>query len=445
MAPQENPDIPAAPTPLPRLASAMALSAIGAYIALLTPLQLLLTLHLTRIAPNTATSAFGLITGVGALLALVANPLGGRISDRTAARFGRRRTWILTGALSACAVLAAMAWTTQVWQVALIWCAVQTLSNFQQAATTALMADQVPEGRRGTVTGILGLAAVVGPLAGLAVVAQMSNSTAQWLVVAAAGAGLGTVAALLVKEQPSTKAPGQVGPAELVQSLWFNPIQHPALGWAWLVRFLVTCALAVGTYNAFFLMGRFGVSSEEVGGLVLQLAMVSTGLIALVSVTGGFLSDKLRRQKPFVVVSGLLSAAALVLMAFAPSIPVVFAAMAAQGIAAGLLYSVDTALCVRMLPSSNDAGKDLGIVNMANTIPQSVVPLVAPPLLALGGFTALSLFLAVFGIAGAVAVRRLPEMGREGDPRFAPITRAADTVRPAPADPIRTDQTADPR
>ncbi|MDR2381364.1 MAG: MFS transporter [Bifidobacteriaceae bacterium] len=408
----------------------MAASAIGAYIALLTPLQLLLTLHLTRIAPNTATSAFGLVTGLGALLALVANPLGGRISDRTAARFGRRRTWILAGALSGCAVLATMAWTTQVWQVALVWCAVQTLLNFQQAATTALMPDQVPEGRRGTVTGILGLAAVVGPLAGLTAVAQVKNPVAQWLIVAGVGAALGALATCLVKERQASRPTGGASPLDLVKSLWFNPARYPALGWAWLVRFLITCALAVGTYNAFFLMGRFEVPADQVGGLVLQLSLVSTALIALVSVVGGYLSDRLRRQKPFVVTAGLAAAGSLVIMAVAPSIGVVFVAMAGQGIAAGLLYSVDTALCVRVLPSSENAGKDLGIVNMANTIPQSLVPFIAPALLALGSFTALYLFLALFGLAGAWAVSRLPEMGREGEPGFAPIVRPAPSPTP---------------
>ena len=44
-------------------------------------------------------AVFGLVTGVGALAALVANPLIGLSSDRTTSRFGRRHPWTLAGAV----------------------------------------------------------------------------------------------------------------------------------------------------------------------------------------------------------------------------------------------------------------------------------------------------------------------------------------------------------
>lgn len=423
-----QPEGGAAPaTPLPRLIGVMTSSMIGAYIALLTPIQILLTLHLTRISPDIsgAEAAFGIVTGLGALLALICNPLGGRISDRTAVRFGRRRTWILTGALSGCLVLTAMAWTTQVWQVALIWCAVQALLNFQQAATSALLADQVPYQRRGTVSGLIGLAAAVGPLLGITAVSLIADPVAQWLVVAGAGALLGTLATLLLRDPQHVPPPGRrgLGLKELATSFWLNPRKHPAFGWAWLVRFLITCAYAAGSYNAFFLMQRFGVAPTEVAAIVLSMSLLTVGLLALASASSGFISDKIGRQKPFVIAAGLTAAAALALQAFAPSIAVVYVAVGLLGAGTGLFFAVDAALCVRTLPSAEDTGKDFAIINMANTIPQSFVPFVAPALLALGGFDALYLTLALFGVAGAVLVRRLPDLGQENDPRFAPITR----------------------
>jgi hypothetical protein len=70
---------------------------------------------------------------------------------------------------------------------------------------------------------------------------------------------------------------------------------------------------------------------------------------------------------------------------------------------------------------------------MANTLPQSFVPFIAPLLLALGGFAALYVTLAVLGIIGAMFVLRLPELGREGDARWAQITREDLVAAPAPA------------
>jgi MFS family permease len=412
-------------TPLPRLIAAMFSSNVGALIALLTPLQLLLTLQTTRIAGEGAAAAFGMITGIGALFALVANPLAGRISDRTAARFGRRRTWILTGAIGGALAVFATAFTTEVWQVAVIWCITQTLFNFQQAATSALLADQVPKFRRGTVSGFVGLAAAVGPLVGIAAVSAMTDPLLQWGTIAIVSLALGLLAVLLLRDPQHHPSPDQAGLnlKQLLLSFWLNPWKHPAFGWAWLVRFLITCAYASGTYNAFFLMDRFGIPPELVGGTVLLLSLISVGLLALTSVVAGPISDRLRRQKPFVIAAGVLGAGALVLQGFAPTIEIVYLAVAILGIGTGLFFSIDSALCVRMLPSAENAGKDFAIINIANTLPQSFVPFIAPMLLALGGFGALYVTLAVFGILGALFVLRLPELGREGDPRWAQITR----------------------
>ncbi|MFC7593271.1 MFS transporter [Nonomuraea antimicrobica] len=222
-------ELAAPATPLPRLLLAMTSSNVGALVALLTPLQLLLTLQVTRIAGDGAAGAFGVITGFGALFALVANPLAGRISDRTAARFGRRRTWMLSGALAGSLVVFAHAFTTEVWQVAVVWCATQTIFNFQLAATSALLADQVPAGRRGTVSGFIGLAAAVGPLIGIAGVSASSQLVVQWGVVAVVAALLGVLAVVLLRDPQHPRAAGQpgLGLVELVKSYWLNPWRHP--------------------------------------------------------------------------------------------------------------------------------------------------------------------------------------------------------------------------
>lgn len=69
-----------------------------------------------------------------------------------------------------------------------------------------------------------------------------------------------------------------------------------------------------------------------------------------------------------------------------------------------------------------DTGKDLAIFNIANSLPQSLVPFAAPALLALGGYPTLFLTLAALGLLGVVAILRVPEVGSENAPgRTAPI------------------------
>jgi MFS family permease len=403
----------------------MLASDFGLLMALATPLQLLLTLHLLQIAQNSAQASLGVITGFGALIGLVANPIGGRISDRTAARFGRRRTWILTGGLVGAAVLFAVVFTTEVWQVALVWCIVCAAFNFQLAATSALMPDQIRPERRGTASGLIGLAAAAGPLFGLFVVSMLQDPVAQWAVVAVIAAVLAVFAVLVIRDPQHSRREGEggLGVVELLKSFWLNPWKHPAFGWAWTVRFLIMCGYSAGGYTAFYLIDRFEVPTELLSQQVLLLAVISVATLAISSVGGGFLSDKLRRQKPFVVAAGVLGAGGLVMMAFAPSLAFVYLATAAIGLGTGLFLAVDSALCVRMLPSTENAGKDFAIINIANTLPQSLVPFVAPLLIAAGGYIGLYITIACVALLGAVAVLRLPEIGREGDRHWAVITR----------------------
>jgi MFS family permease len=413
-------------TPFPRLASAMFSSSVGVLIALFTPLQLLLTLKLTAVAGESAVAAFGVVTGAGALCALVAGPVAGRISDRTAVRFGRRRTWILTGALLGSLVVFAGGFATTGWQVGLAWCAMQVIFNFQIAATNALLADQVPAARRSTVSGFLGLALAVGPLLGIAAVSGLSSPVAQWGIVAGISAFAGVLAVVLLRDPRHTRYPGRPGlnVRELVKSFWLNPRNHPAFGWAWLVRFSLYCAYSSSTYNAFFVMSRFGVAPGQVGRVVLVMSALVVGLLAITSVVAGLISDRVRRQKPFVIAAGLLAAGGLVLMTAATTLGAVYGAMAMLGIAMGQFVAIDNAICIRMLPNEENVGRDLGIINLASTLPQSVVPFIAPFLLYLGGFPMFYGTLAVIACAGAAVVFHLPEIGREGDPRWAVITRA---------------------
>ena len=420
-----------ATTPFGRLVGALIASYGGAFITQVVPPSLLLSLHLTHIAGAGAAAAFSLVVGLGGFFALIANPLGGRLSDRTVARFGRRRSWILTGGLGAGLVMFAMIYTTQVWQVAVVWCLVQTLVNFQFAAGAAAVVDQIPAAKRGSVSGAIGFMAAGAPILGLgAVSAASGNLPLQWSIVGGA-ASVGAVLAVMLLRDPQHVPRSHDGGlprltlAELLKSFWLSPRRHPAFGWAWLVRFLITCTFASATYNAFLLMDRFKFAADAVAPVVLQLTLVSIVPVAVGCFLFGWLSDRVRRQKPFVIGGGAVAAAGLAFLAFATSLTAVFLATGLIGVGFGMFLATDFALCLRVLPDAESVGKDFAVLNMASALPASFVPFIAPGLLWLGGYTAFYLALAVLGLLGAAACVRIPEIGREGDPRFAPITRGA--------------------
>jgi MFS family permease len=59
--------------------------------------------------------------------------------------------------------------------------------------------------------------------------------------------------------------------------------------------------------------------------------------------------------------------------------------MAIAGLGFGTYLAVDLALVADVLPDTDNAAKDLGVLNIAGALPSSVAPAIAPAILAIGG------------------------------------------------------------
>jgi MFS family permease len=74
------------------------LAYMGLWLALLAPIIVTLPLKISGlVGSGKAPGALSLVAGVGAILAMLGNPLFGKLSDRTTSRFGMRRPWMLGG------------------------------------------------------------------------------------------------------------------------------------------------------------------------------------------------------------------------------------------------------------------------------------------------------------------------------------------------------------
>ena len=62
---------------------------------------------------------------------------------------------------------------------------------------------------------------------------------------------------------------------------------------------------------------------------------------------------------------------------FVPSWPLLLVTAGVLGAGLGIYLSVDVALVTLVLPSANNRAKDMGIINIANTLPQSLAPALA--------------------------------------------------------------------
>jgi MFS family permease len=381
-----------------------ALAYIGTWLALLTPVLITLALRVRELAPADAPVKQSLVLGVGAFFALIGNPLFGRLSDRTTSRFGMRRPWLLGGVLCGSAALLLIATADSITTVLIGWCLAQLAFNAVLAAIIAVLPDQIPAAQRGTVAGVLGICLPLGQVSGTFVVQSVASSTLLMFMVPAAIGMLSVL--LLVVVLPDrrlrTEQLPPLGASDLREIYWVSPRLHPDFAWAWLSRLLLVLGTAfINTYQPFYLIDKLGQSAADTPGLIFKSILVQATAIVAVSIVCGRLSDAIGRRKVFVWTGGLVYAVGLWIIAAAPDYSVFLLGMATTGLGHGIYFSVDLALVTEVLPNRwRDAAKDLGILNVANALPQALAPALGPFILAFSG----SNYTWLYAVAGFIAL-----------------------------------------
>ncbi|MEV4642680.1 MFS transporter [Actinoplanes sp. NPDC049548] len=384
----------------------LALANLGLWVGYYGPLQVLLPNQVEDVAGADKTTVLGVVTGVGALVAVVTGPVAGALSDATTARTGRRHTWTAIGAVTGLAGLALLAGQRTVLGLALCWCLAQAGLNMLQAGITAIVPDRTPVRQRGLVSGWVGLAQSFGVVLGVVLVTSVV--TGGYLLTGVLVV-LTAVPFVLFTRDPAV--PPELAPRFSLRSLpaafRFRPREAPDFAWAWATRFLVQLGNAMATlYLLYFLRDRVHHPDAEQGLLVLVL--VNTAATLLTVVAGGVVSDRSGRRKPSVILSGYVMAGATALLALWPTWPGALVAAAVLGLGFGVYLSVDQALITQVLPQARDRARDLGIINIANSAPQVLGPALAFPIVSyLGGYPALYLAVSAVTVLGSVLVTRI--------------------------------------
>ncbi|HWH98313.1 MAG TPA: MFS transporter [Pseudolysinimonas sp.] len=393
-----------------RWMAAFATAWLGIWMAQLTPVQLLLPLQVEQLRTRAdwvdSVVAFGVISGIAGGLALIAYPLAGALSDRTTGRFGRRKPWILGGAVVFAAALVLLGLQSTLIGVGVFWSLAILGFCVLTAALTATISDQVPVEQRGVVSGWIATPQAVGLVLGLVIVDALVLGVLLGHVVMAVIL-LVTVIPFLVLAHDAPLSPADRPPLTgraLLGGFWISPRRHPDFGWTLLSRVLVNVGNALGTTLLLYFL-LFGLEREDAKGDLIVLSLVYVVFIVLSSLLLGRWSDRVGRRKPFVVVSALFQAVAAGLLAFVPDFTVAIIAGALLGIGYGAFLSVDQALATQVLPNPATRGKDLGIMNIATTVPQAAAPLLGAWIVAeVTGFSGLLIISGAVTILGALAV-----------------------------------------
>ncbi|MFD1714346.1 MFS transporter [Amnibacterium flavum] len=383
---------------------------LGVWLAQLTPIQLLLPAQIDRLAPGDwldSVIAFGVISGIAGLFALIAFPVAGALSDLTRSRFGRRRTWIVIGAGVFAAGLVLLGFQHDYLGIGIAWTI--TLVGFCviSSALTALIGDLIPVSRRGTISAWIGGPQALGTILGLLLVTEVFTGVLDgYLAVAAVLVVLVIPFVATTPDEPSTI---RTRPSlhSLLAGMWIDPRQHPDFAFTLAGRVLVNLGNALGTTLLLYFL-LYGLGDENAEDDLVLLSLVYLVFLIAATFLGGMLSDRLGRRRLFVGVAAVFQGVAAAMLIVSPSLPTTFVGGALLGLGYGCFLSVDQALATQVLPDPESRGKDLGIMNVAMAVPQAMGPLVGAGLVAAtGGFGAVFGAAAVLSIAGAVVVSRV--------------------------------------
>jgi MFS family permease len=382
----------------------MVLAQFGVFMAFITPIAISLAVRLGELAPDNQ-EYLGYITGAGALWVMLTAPFMGIWSDRTRTRIGRRRPFMIGGMVVGVLSLFVMALAPSVLVLGAGWILAQwgwgtVLANLQNST-----ADRLPESQRGKVAGLTGFATQVAPVIGvIATIGVTGNALLLFLIPGIVGVVLVTLFVTLVHEDDSRALPlERIGVAGVLSKYVYNPRKYPDFSWNWLARFLFYFGLTLNTtFTAFFFADRLGVSITEVSGVIGTLGAVGILATTAGALGGGFMSDRFRRRKIFLVAGGAIMAAGMVTMALSSDLPFLFAGSLIVSLGIGLFAAVDQALLLDVLPEKQtDAGRFMGITGFATSIPQAAAPFIASGILLIGVTGAAKNYSLLFIIAAA--------------------------------------------
>ena len=327
-------------------------------------------------------------------MASLANFAFGILSDSSRTR----RAWIIAGLVLSNALLLVIGEARSVGAIVLLVMVWQVALNMMLAPLMAWAGECFPDEQKGVLGGALALSPALGALAG---------SLVTWAGLVAPEARLGLVAVLVSvlvlpavllgkgRVQPALMIPARPPPTADPE----RPRERVVLR-MWAARLLVQ--VAEGGMFAFLLywLRSLAPGYPENGAANIFSAVLVCAVP--VSLLAGRWSDRHGRPILPLVVTALLCACGMLVMAGAPSLPWAIAGYVLFGLAAAVFLALHASQTLRVLPQPQHRGRDLGVFNLTNTVPGMVMPWLTVLLVPQFGYGALFVLFAGLSLASAV-------------------------------------------
>ena len=309
----------------------------------------LLPMHYKTIQGADPDALVGIVNAFTAVASLVANLMFGNFSDRSRSRFGRRTPWIVFGAILGGVTLFLTGTTHNAVLLTIFYCACMFGLNCMIAPLVAILSDRVPSGIRGTMSAFYGAGSTIGaPIGTMIGACFIENLTTG-----------GSAKDILASFRP----PKFAGAHDFYK--------------AFAGRFCMLMSYQmINVYQLYIIQNYIGQSVKQSAVTVSVVSMIMMVMSLVGSFISGPVSDIIGRRKVPVIVDSVLFAVGIAMPWLIPSTLGMYLFAGIAGLGYAVYSAVDQALLVDVLPSKEEAGKDLGILNMATTLGQMCGPVV---------------------------------------------------------------------
>jgi len=338
------------------------------------------------VAESQKNTYLGLLTFAGLMLAMLAQPIVGAASDRSRFNLGRRRPYLLMGAIPAILLLPGIGLAGSYIVFFVIYCLLQVSSNMAHGPYQGFIPDLVPAGRRGLAAGVKTLFEVGGGVALIYPIALLMDrySTGQgelwlWLslgLLAMVLLGTMIVTVVTVKERPGTGGAQLSLLSALYKSFKIDVRASPGFGWFLASRLLVLMAFTtLQTFALYFLQDVVEVADPAAA--TARFSIVAVAGMLVVVYPAGRLSDKIGR-KPIAISAGLLGSLGIALIfLFRHNPTAIMVCGGLIGISFGAFMSTNWALAIDLVPRGEEA-RYLGLTNIATAGGAALARLIGP-------------------------------------------------------------------
>lgn len=352
----------------------------------------LLPAKIGQLAPADKVPLVAAASAIAMTVATIANIIAGALSDVTRSKHGKRTPWIVINSILSALCLVGLSMATSVTMLLVIWGIYQAVLNAVVAPMIAQISDRVAPKWRGTISSFYGIGQAFGNYGSGIIASQFIDTTAVGIQVLATFALVGgLLSAFLAKEPSNLDEPKVKFDASTLKQNFMFPTKgardyYLALAGKML---MVTGQYVIVGYQLYIFTDYMNLSKGATAASIATMSSILMVTGILFTALAGPISDKIHRLKAPVALTTILLGIGAFFPFFSPKPWIMFAYALVAGIGMGAYNAVDQALNVAVLPNPNSAAKDLGIINMANTLGQVFGPMIAAVAISTMGYKAM--------------------------------------------------------